>query len=361
MVTLLLVVIIVILGSSFCSLTETVLLTVSEIRVKQWAQNKTPVTLALLQIKKKMNRPIATIVILNNIFNIVGSIVIGSLATRILGDAWLGMFSGLLTFLIIIFAEILPKTLGQKYAEKLALLIALPIKYLTVLFTPLVWVIEKVTDPITRGKSLPTTNEAEIRLLTRIGRTEGVIEADEAEMINRVFHLNDLSAADLMTPRIIITYLKGDLLLGECQENIIKSEHTRILVVQDSIDEVIGIALKQELLTAIIQGKHQEKVGDLARPAKFVPETVRADHLLKNFQEIRQHLMVVIDEYGGVSGVVTLEDVLEVLTGEIVDETDKIIDLQEIARKKRERLLISKGIEDINKYNHEELKIDNDI
>lgn len=361
MVTLLLVIIIVILGSSFCSLAETVLLSVSEIKVKQWAQNKTPVTLALLQIKKKMNRPIATIVILNNIFNIVGSIIIGSLATNVLGDTWLGLFSGLLTFLIIIFGEILPKTIGQQYADKLALLVALPVKYLTIILTPLVWMMEKVTQPFSQGKALPTTNEAEIRLLTRIGRTEGVIEADEAEMIHRVFHLNDLSASDLMTPRIIITYLKGDLSLEECQENIIKSEHTRMLVVQDSIDEVIGIALKQELLTAIIQGKHEEKVTNLARPAKFVPETIRADHLLKNFQEIRQHLMVVIDEYGGVSGVVTLEDVLEVLTGEIVDETDKIIDLQEIARKKRERLLISKGIEDINKYNNEELTIDNDI
>jgi CBS domain containing-hemolysin-like protein len=347
MLTLLLVVIVVIIGSSFCALAETVLLSISEIKVKQWAQSKTIPALTLLKIKKKMNRPIATVVILNNIFNIVGSIIIGSLAAGILGDAWLGLFSGLLTFLIIILGEILPKTVGQKYAENLALLLALPVQYLTFFLSPLVWLIEKITEPLTQGKNLPTTNEAEIRLLTNIGSTEGVIEADEADMIHRVFHLNDLSASDLMTPRIIITYLKGDLTLAECQENIIKSEHTRILIVQDSIDEVIGVALKQELLAAIIQGRQEEPVANLARPAKFVPKTIRANHLLKNFQEIRQHLMVVIDEYGGVSGVVTLEDVLEVLTGEIVDETDKIIDLQEIARKKRARLLISKGLEDM--------------
>lgn len=347
MITLLLVVIVVIIGSSVCSLMETVLLSISEIRVKQWSQSKKPQALALLKIKKKMSRPIATIVILNNIFNIVGSLIIGGLAAQILEDTWLGLFSGLLTFLIIIFGEILPKTLGQKYAENLALLIALPIKYLTVILTPLVWLLEKITEPFTQGKNLPTTNEAEIQLLAKIGHNEGVIEADEAEMIHRVFRLNDLSAIDLMTPRVIVTYLKGSCTLADCQENIIKSEHTRILVVEDSIDEVIGVALKQELLAAIIQGKEEETVSNLARPAKFVPETIRADHLLKNFQEIRQHLMVVIDEYGGVSGVVTLEDVLEVLTGEIVDETDRIIDLQEIARKKRERLLIAKGIEDI--------------
>ena len=190
MLTLLLVVIVVIIGSSFCALAETVLLSVSEIRVKQWAQSKKSAALVLLKIKKKMNRPIATIVILNNIFNIVGSIIIGSLAAQVLGDAWLGLFSGLLTFLIIIFGEILPKTVGQKYAENLALLLAFPVKYLTFILSPLVWLIEKITEPFTQGKNLPTTNEAEIKLLTTTGRTEGVIEADEAEMINRVFHLN---------------------------------------------------------------------------------------------------------------------------------------------------------------------------
>lgn len=349
MLTLFSIVIVVLLGSAFCSFAETVLLTVSDIKVKQWAQSKKTSALALLKIKKKMNRPIATIVILNNIFNIVGSILIGSLATKILGSGWIGVFSGLLTFLIIIFGEILPKTIGQRYADNFALFLALPVQFLTLILSPLVWLMEKITEPLTQGKVLPTTNEMEIKLLTSIGSHEGVIEADEAEMINRVFHLNDLCASDIMTPRIIITYLKGDTILKDCQDFVINSEHTRILVVQDSIDDVIGIAFKTELLTAIIEGKQEEKVANLTRSANFVPETIRADLLLKNFQEIRQHLMVVIDEYGGVSGVVTLEDVLEVLTGDIVDETDKIVSLREIAKRKRERLLIAKGVEESNR------------
>ncbi|MBL1208441.1 hemolysin family protein [Geminocystis sp. GBBB08] len=348
MLTLFFIIVIVLCGSAFCSFAETVILTVSDIKVKQWAQSKKSSALALLKIKKKMNRPIATVVILNNIFNIVGSILIGSLATEVLGHAWLGIFSGILTFLIIIFGEIFPKTIGQRYADNFALFLALPVQFLTLILTPLVWIMEKVTEPVTQGKVMPTTNEMEIKLLTTIGSHEGVIEADEAEMITRVFHLNDLSAADLMTPRIIITYLKGDAILKDCQDFIIKSEHSRILVVQDSIDDVIGIGFKNELLTAIIQGRQDEKIANLVATANFVPETIKADHLLKHFQEIRQHLMVVIDEYGGVSGVVTLEDVLEVLTGDIVDETDKIISLREIAKKKRERLLISKGIEENN-------------
>ena len=344
MLELSIVVLSVLLGSAICSCSETALLSVSRIRVRQLAQSKTPAALALLAIRQKINRPIATIVILNNIFNIVGSIVIGSIATEVLGDAWLGVFSGVLTFLIIVFGEIVPKTLGERYAERIALIVALPVKFLTVLLTPLVWLMEKVTAPFTRGQPLPTTNEAEIQLLTRIGYQEGVIEDDEADMIVRVFQLNDLTAAHLMTPRIIVTHIRGHLTLTEGLPEIIASQHTRILVIDDSIDRVIGIALKAELLTAIIEGKHDQQIANLTRPARFVPETVRADKLLKAFQETREHLMVVLDEYGGVSGVITLEDVLEVITGEIVDETDRSIDLQAIARLKRERLLQSRGL-----------------
>ncbi|GAB4227505.1 MAG: hemolysin family protein [Stanieria sp.] len=344
LITLILAVVIVISGSAICSASEAAILSVPLIRVRQLAQSKKPAALALLGIRNRINRPIGTIVILNNIFNIVGSILIGSLAADVLGDAWLGLFSGILTFLIIIFGEIIPKTLGERYSTNISLFIAIPVKFLTILFTPLVWLVEHITSPFTKGRVLPTTNEAEIKFLTRIGYQEGVIEDDEAEMIQRVFQLNDLTAADLMTPRIIITYLKGALTLTECKQDIIESQHTRILVIESSIDNVIGLVLKDELLTAMIEGNQTQAIASLSRQVRFVPETIRADKLLKVFQETREHLAVVLDEYGGVAGVVTLEDVLEVLTGEIVDETDRSVDLQEIARQKRKRLLQSRGI-----------------
>lgn len=345
MLAIVVAVIVVILGSAFCSATETALLSISPIRVRQLAQSKKPATLALAGIRQRINRPIATIVILNNIFNIVGSVVIGTLTSEALGEAWLGLVSGILTFLIIIFAEIFPKTLGQRYAESFCLVVAIPVRFLTVIFTPLVWILEQITSPLTKDKNIPTTNEAEIKFLTNIGYQEGVIEDDEAQMILRVFQLNDLTASELMTPRIIITYLKGDLTLAECQEEIIASQHTRILVIDDTIDNVTGVVLKDELLTTAIEGDKNQKIADLSRQVRFVPETIRADKLLKVFQETREHLAVVLDEYGGVAGVVTLEDVLEILTGEIVDETDRSVDLQEIARKKRQRILKSRGID----------------
>ncbi|NEP10328.1 MAG: HlyC/CorC family transporter [Symploca sp. SIO2C1] len=346
MLALVIVVLIMLAGSAICSATETALFSVPLVRARQLAQSKKSTALALLAIRQKMNRPIATVVILNNIFNIVGSIVIGSMAAKVLGDAWLGLFSAMLTFLIIVCSEIVPKTLGERYAESLALSVAIPLKFLTFLFTPLVWLMEKVTTPFTKGKKMPTTNEAEIRFLASIGYQEGVIEDDEAEMIQRVFQLNDLTATDLMTPRVIITYLRGNSTLAEVKQEIIRSQHTRIIVIEDSLDQVMGVVLKDKLLTAMIEGATSQQVATLTRPVRFVPEMMRADKLLQVFQSRREHLMVVLDEYGGVSGVVTLEDVLEVLTGEIVDETDRTIDLQQIARKRREGLLQAKGIEE---------------
>ena len=341
MLQLILVVITVIAGSALCSGIEVALFSVSPLRVKQLAQSKNPSAVALLAIRDNMNRPIATIVILNNIFNIIGSIVTGSVATSILGDRWLGVFSGVLTFLIIIFAEIVPKTIGERYAEKISLLVALPVAGLTLIFTPLVWTLENITAPITKGKRQPTTNKAEIQLLADIGHQEGILERDEADMIQRVFQLSDLTASDLMTPRIMLTYLRGDFTLEEAKTDIIASQHTRIIIINESIDQVMGVALKQNLLTAMVEGRDTQTIASLTRKVGFVPETIRADKLLKNFLESHAHLVVVVDEYGNVSGIVTLEDVLEVITGEIVDETDKNIDLQAIARKKRERMLQS--------------------
>jgi len=339
MLVLVVAVLIVVSGSALCSSVEAALFSVSTLKARQLAQSKNPAAVALLAIRDRMNRPIATIVILNNIFNIVGSIAIAGIAETILGSTLLGIFSGILTFLIIIFGEIIPKTLGERYSQRLALLAALPVTALTFIFTPVVWIMEKVTAPFTRKEKLPTTNESEIMLLAKIGYQEGIIEDDEADMIQRVFLLNDLAASDLMTPRTALTYLRGDSTLAASRLDIVNSQHTRIIVIEESLDRVIGVALKDELLTAMVEGKRDRKIAEFTRKVRFVPETIQADRLLKLFQKSRNHLAVVVDEYGTVSGVVTLEDVLEILTGEIVDETDRIIDLQAAARNRLVRML----------------------
>lgn len=344
MLQLVILVFVIIVGSALCSSIETALFSVSILKVRQLAQSNNPSAVTLLAIRENMNRPIAALVILNNTFNIIGSILTGSVATQVLGDKWLGVFSGILTFLIIIFGEIIPKTIGERYSEQFSLFAALPVAGLAIVFTPLVWIIENVTSPFSKGKKRPTTNEAEIKLLAKIGHQEGIIESGEAEMIQRVFRLNDVTASDLMTPRIMMTYIYGNMTLAEAKANIIASQHTRIIVIDGSIEKIIGFALKENLLTAMIEGSNNQTIASLTRKVNFVPEIMRADKLLKNFIEAREHLAVVVDEYGSIAGVITLEDVLEVITGEIVDETDRTVDLQEIARKKREKMLQSMNI-----------------
>jgi CBS domain containing-hemolysin-like protein len=313
------------------------------LKARQLAQNRNPAAVALLAIREKINRPIAALVILNNVFNIVGSMLVGRIAAAVFGDALLGVFSAVLTFLIILFGEIVPKTLGERYAERVGLLVALPVRTLTWVATPLILVLEKLTAPLGKGHKRPITNEAEIKLLAMLGYQEGLIEDDEAEMIQKVFRLNDMSAADIMTPRVALTYLCGEDILQTVQQQVIDSQHSRIIIIGEDLDHVLGVALKAELLAALVQGKGDVPVQSLMRPARYVPETERSDRLLKSFQTAREHLMIVVDEYGGVSGVVTLEDVLEVLTGEIVDETDRNVDLQALARQRRKRLLQTRG------------------
>jgi CBS domain containing-hemolysin-like protein len=343
MLNLAIAILIMLLGSALCSGIETALLSVPLLKARQLAQSKQPAALALYAIRQKINRPVATIVILNNLFNIVGSIAIGGIATRAFGDAMLGAFSGVLTFLVIVLGEILPKTLGERYAIPIALLVAIPVRTLTWVFTPVVWLLEKITNPFMVSGQLPITNEAEIKLMAAIGHQEGIIEADEAEMILRVFRLNDMKSIDIMTPRVAITHLPGSLTIAEAEAQILSSQHSRILVSDNDIDHLLGLVLKDELLMALICGQGHQRLCQVARPVRFVAETERADKLLQDFQTAREHLAVVVDEYGGVSGVVTLEDVLEVLTGEIVDETDRSIDLQTQARQRGRQILRTRG------------------
>ena len=326
---------IVLLSSAICSGSEAALFSVRLVKVRRLAQSKRPEALALLSIRERMNRPIATIVILNNIANIVGTIVVGFIAREVLGSQWLGLVSGILTFLVILFSEIIPKTLGDRYSDQIALVIARPVAGLTRILTPLIWCIEKITNPLTAGGNSFTTDEAEIKLLAKMGQEAGTIEDDEFEMIRKIFNLNDITAADLMTPRVVMTYLKGDLTLAEAKEDILTSPHSRMIVIGETLDQVVGVALKNELLGAIIEGKLDRSISNFAHKVHFVLGRKRANQLLSIFQQTRQHLTVVVDEYGGVSGVVTLEDVLEVLTGQLVDETDTIVDLQEFARKRK--------------------------
>lgn len=173
--------------SAIASCVEAALFSTSMVRVRQLAEGGSAAATTLLRIRENMGRPISTIVVINNIANIGGSIVIGDLATTVFGSEWIGAFSAGLTLSVIIFSEIIPKNLGERYAEPIALVAARPVAGLTLMLTPIVWMIERLVAPIIGTRKLPTTNEAEIRLLARIGQQEGIIERDESEMIDVSF------------------------------------------------------------------------------------------------------------------------------------------------------------------------------
>lgn len=331
MLTLAATVLVVLIGSALCSGTETALLSINDVRAQQLAESGSRRARTLAHVKANLARPISAIVVLNNIFNIVGSIAVGRVAANEFGDAWVGVVSGVLTFLVILFAEILPKTLAERYAERVSLWVAIPVRALTTVLTPLVVLFEWVMSPLTRGDRAPSTNEAEIRLLADMGRTEGMLEHDEVEMIKRVFQLNDRIADELMTPRTAVTWIDGSRTIQAAREEILASEHSRIVVADGDLDHVTGVALKDELLVALLDPS-DATVGSLVREVDAVPWLIPADELLQRFRDRQEHLVIVVDEYGGTSGVVTLEDVIEVLTGPIVDETDRRADLRGYAR-----------------------------
>ncbi len=326
----------VVVSSGVCSGSEAALLSVPELRVRQLAEEGGTSARTLLAMKEAPARPIAAIVVLNNVANIIGSMAVGSAAAVVLDSPWLGVFSALLTLAIIVFAEIIPKTIGSRYAETLALWLARPLAALVWSITPLLWLLERITSTFGGHETGPVTNEDQIRFLVRAGSEEGSIDPDESAIIQRVFLLDDLSARDILTPRTRMTWLRAGSPLRELAERIRDSQHSRMVVVGETLDDVRGVVLQRDLLLGLLTEPDAVLDADWPhlQPPQYVSPDIAADDLLPLFQRRRRLLAIVRDEYGAVQGVVTLEDVLEILTGEIVDETDRDVDLRESARRR---------------------------
>ena len=334
MIALFIVAALVVFVSALCSGTEAALFSISEVKVRAKAEHGNKMAQDLLTIQENMTRPIAAIVILNNIANISGSMLTGKLAAEHLGT-WEGIFVGAFTFAIIICSEIIPKTFGERYTDPISFYVAKPVLFLTWCFTPLLYCVSVITHPFTREDSkTPSTDENEIRMMANIGSQEGAIKVNESILISKVLEMDEVTAADIMTPRVMMTCLDQNATLEEAREDIVNSTHSRIIMIDDEPDNVTGVLYKNELLIAMVNGEWQKKVANYSHKVNFTPEQASADKLLRFFQASRQHLSVVTDQYSGIAGVVSLEDVLEVLTGEIVDETDEVVDLQKVARDK---------------------------
>ena len=324
MLDLVLLVIALLLFSGLTSASEAALFSVSLSRVYLARDEKKLGARRLLAIKKNMQRPVSALVILNNIVNICGSIFVGGIARDEFHNSGAGVFAAVLTFLVIIFAEIVPKTIGERYGLSIALTAAPTLTAFTRILWPVIWLTEQITRPFSSKSRAKITSEEEIRLLANLGRDEGLITTRESDLISGAFRLDDVTAHEIMTHRMKLSTLEASTRLGDLDIDALGQNHSRLLVTEKGdADRTNGIVYQRDILLALARGETDRTVGDLKKPATYVHEATLAHQLLREFQATRQHLFVVLDEYGGTSGVVSLEDVLEELVGEILDETDR--------------------------------------
>ncbi len=314
-------VLLILVGSALCSGVEAALLTVNPLRVHELVGRPQPPrgALTLQRLKIRMGRALAVLVIANNAFNIFGSIMLGGYAAQVFHNQGvkgiaLPLFSIGLTVLVILLGEILPKALGSRFALPVALASASSVSLLLRLMLPMVLLLEQLMPAITAENEL-TTDEEEIRLLARLGSQTGQIEADEAAMIAKVFQLNDLTARDLMVPRVSAPTLPGQAELASLEATLVGTGASWWVVLGEEVDEVLGVASRDRLLAALVQGLGHTPVAQFSEPVAFVPEMIRADRLLTAFRRRSQTPRVVVDEFGGFVGVIGSDVVLAVLAG----------------------------------------------
>lgn len=297
-------------------------MSVTPAEVETMVQNKRRFAKTLEYATKHINRSVTTILILNNIVNIAGSILVGQTVVEQYGSAALGIMTTAFTFGVIIFSEIIPKSLATRYARTLSRIAAPGVVSMTCLFMPLIYPIEQIVKRLGKGERRIGT-EAQIRSLVRIGRKKGHIEQDEGQLIHRVFNLNDVKAKDIMSPREEIVALPVKMTINEASKKIIADPHSRFPVIGKNLDDIQGIILETEVLAGATKGEHDVSLEYYARPALFVDEDTPSDNLLIMFRDERSHMAVVQHKGKKTVGLVTMEDVLEELVGEIEDERDE--------------------------------------
>lgn len=272
-------------------------------------------------VKQRLTRAVVVIVIFTNTINVLGPILVSRKAFDMYGTGVLGTITVVLTLGTILFSEIIPKSLGSHYAPLISRMAALPLQAAVFLLYPLVVTLEWISRMFTVG-TRPIGTEQQIRSLVTIGRRAGYIESDEGHLIHRAFVLNDRTAEDLMTPREDLVGIRATDTVRQAVDAVQKSNYSRFPVFGRSMDDMQGVALRRDLLEAIVDGRADEPVKEFIRQGLVVEAGRRSDELLLLFRDRRTHLAVVRKQ-GKTIGVVTLEDVLEELVGEIEDETDR--------------------------------------
>lgn len=350
-----------VLGVSFlCSISEAVLLSITPSFVAAANDEGHPAGERLRVLKEDIDRPLAAILTLNTIAHTVGAAGAGAQAAVVFESVSVGTFSAILTFLILVLSEIIPKTLGAVYWRRFAY----PISYLLLPMIWLLWPFVKMSQGITYilsgGRKVSTTvSRDEIRALAELGHQEGVFQEEESRVLKNLFRFGSLRVQDIMTPRIVVEALSEQLTVGEVVATHDEFRFSRIPVYNKNRDDVTGYVLKDEILLKAAQEEEDTVLRDLKREMLVVSEELPLPELFERLLDRLDHIALVVDEYGGVEGLVTMEDVVETLLGlEIVDEADSAEDMQALARqqwfKRARRLgLVPETLEEVADQNKE--------
>ena len=340
MVELIIAVSFAIIISAVCSLFEAVLYSVPLRHLETMVQKNRPGGETLKKLRGDIGRPITAILSLNTIANTAGAAFAGSAAAAVFGHHWLAYFSAFFTLAILIFSEVIPKTAGVIYAKSLVPFVAAPMKGLVWFMTPAIWLCSLITRLIARKKIQDSVSTDELITMARLSLRTGGIEHYQESVIGNVLTLGAKTVKDVMTPRTVIFSLDERLTLEDAAKKFSVWEHSRFPVYGDDMEDIVGIVLTKELLMALSEGKRDMKLTELMRPVRFVVETAKLNNVLTDFMGSTEKLFVVIDEYGGVSGLITLEDVLEEILGrEIIDESDEVADKRLLARQRRSKIV----------------------
>lgn len=320
--------------SFVCSIAEAVLLSITPSYIEHLQKDQPRRATLLKKLRlDNVDRSLAAILTLNTIAHTVGAIVAGAKATVVFGNAWIGLFSALMTLAILFFSEIIPKTIGAVYWEKLAPITALFVRWLTKLLYPLIWVSEGLTKLISKGKQQHIFSREEFLAMAGLGKRTGDIDEHESRIIDNLFMLGSLKAKDIMTPRRVIHYLQENDRINDVFEHVISTKFSRIPLYSNDIDDITAFVLKDDVLMAQAQGKESLELKEIQREMVCVLDEMTLPNLLETLLNQRQHIALVVDEYGDTRGLVTLEDLVETLLGmEIMDEVDEVKDMQKLAR-----------------------------
>lgn len=325
--------------SAMCSVSEAAFYAVRMPFISQLVESGSVAGKILAKFKRNMEQPITAILIVNTVANTAGAAVAGSQARQEFGESSILWFSALFTIAVLFLSEILPKIAGVAYAKQIAAFVSVPWNAAVVALHPVVWLTEKISRVLKRGRLTFFAPEDEVAQMAVVSAEEGSILPEEAGLVGNVLRLDDICAKDIMTPRTVVLALPARTTLRDFRNRTFEKVYSRIpLYAPDDSENWVGVVRSQDVLTRLANNELDVALQDICRPIHFVPEQTHGHHLLTEFLTRQVHLLGVVDEYGSIVGIITLEDIMESLVGvEIMDETDKTADLQKKARDRASR------------------------